>query len=216
MITRTACVTCLLLAATWLCVGCGESRDQAEIRGSFDGYYKAIHAADGEAAAAVVDNATIQYYDRMLGLALRGARQEVGRLSMLDRMMVFTIRHRVPLATAQRMTGKDLFIHGVRQGWIGKDAGKDIKLGEISISGTTAEAAIESNGQRAPFKWTFHKEGGAWKMDLTSIMPAGNRALSSLAARGGMDEDELILKSLELVSEAPLNRDSIYKPMITP
>jgi hypothetical protein len=198
------------LALTILCACSSPSRerepslasptDDAAIRGSFDAYCKALLAGDGEAALAAVDRNTIEYYQRMLDLARHGDEPTVRALSVLNKVMVLSLRHRLPREQVLTATPESAFIHAVNEGWIGKDGVIKLELGTIRVRDAVATAAIQLEGKDAPLSFTFHKEASGWKVDLTSVMTVAGLYLKPMLPTIAPTEDEAVVVILESVS----------------
>ena len=65
-----------------------------QVKECFSRYKSAILNDEGEKAADYVDSRTINYYSKMLEVTKAADSAEVNRLNILDKLMVFTIRHR--------------------------------------------------------------------------------------------------------------------------
>lgn len=181
--------------------GCaGSAADQKGVRDCFTSYRDAILNQRGSEAVEKVNQATLDYYERVRGLALSAPEQEVRNLSTIDKMMVLLLRHRLPLDLLRGMNGRELFSYGVNRGWIGKEDVMEAELGTIRVSGEQASAVYIKGGQRTPLKYQFTKEGGQWKIDLTTIMPAVNQALKQLIQQQGVSEEEFLFDILEAIS----------------
>ncbi len=204
------CLVCLVLAG---CTG-GPSVDETiGIRAAFDGYKKAILDQDGEKAVTFVDQNTLDYYGKMLDLALRGHRGTVRARTTADRLMILFIRHRIPLESAKQMTGESLFAHAVDEGWIGRESVITNELGDIAVSGTSGTGVHISAGEESPIKWVFQKEGDRWKMDLTAVMPIADQALKQIIQESGLPDDEFLTEIIEAVSGKEVD-DTVWDPMI--
>ena len=192
-----------------------EGTDQkASIRICFDGYKKAILAQDGTSAKLFVDKNTIDYYGKMRDLALNAPEEKVRKLSTIDKLMVLTIRHRIPAKDIDGMNGESLFVHGVEQGWIGKGNVVNNELGDIKIFSNYATGVHIASGQESRLRWTFRNENGKWKIDLTTLMAVGDQAFKQLINQSGMPEDQFILTTLESVSGNKVP-DTIWQPIKT-
>lgn len=182
------------------------------VRAAFAGYKQAILDQDGVTALGWVDAKTLAYYGRMRELALHAERDAVARLSTMDKLMVFTVRHRIVREAVEAMDGAGLFVHAVEQGWIGKRSVVGNEIGEVAIAGTTATGTHVTGGRTSGLKWVFTKEGGRWKIDLTSNMALGDQALKAAIGMSGMGEDEFLFSMLESVSGRKVE-SGVWEPM---
>jgi len=214
VVTRTAPLWIGLLAA--LLAGCsgGSSQDESSaVEAGFDSYRQAILDQDGTAAVACVDAKTLEYYGEMLDLALRGSRVKVMALSVLDKMMVISIRHRVPRAVLEGMTPESLFVHAVDEGWIDRASVETLELGEIVVSAGTARVVFLTEGKTIPgARLVFRQEEERWKIDLTSIMPLASLAFEGAIRQSGISEEEFLTSVLEEASGVEVG-ESVWEPI---
>jgi hypothetical protein len=203
----------LMTAAVVLVAPCAIAEEKDDVVAAFKGYKEAILAQKGEEAAGWVTKGTIDEYQRYVDWALEADRKTVEGLSMINRVQVLTMRHRVPAEQLRKATGKSIFIHAVKEDWIGKDGVIRTELGdEITVAGEKATVPVLIGGEPAPLKFQFRKEEGKWRFDLVELMAATGPAFEAAAKQAGMEENELILKVLEKVS-GKKPEDSIWTPV---
>lgn len=179
----------------------GSAADQKAVRDCFASYRAAILSQSGSEAAEKVNQATIDHYEQVRGLALSAPEREVRSLQPYEKMMVLMMRHRVPADLLRGMNGRELLSYGVNRGWIGKEDVMESDVGTVSVSGNQATAQFIKAGKPTPLKYSFTKEGGQWKIDLTALTPAVNLALKQLIEQRGISEDEFLLDLLEGVTD---------------
>ena len=188
--------------------------DDAAVRGTFEAYRRAVLEADGEAALAAIDRNTIEYYGRMLDLARRGDEPTVRGLSLIDKILVLSLRHRLPREVVLAATPESIFIRAVEEGWIGKEGVVRTELGTIRVRDATATAAVLSRGKETPLSFAFHKEAGAWKLDLTSVMSMVEAPLKRMLEGIAPTEDEAVVILLESASGTKVT-EQVWKPLQT-
>ena len=174
--------------------------EEGLIRRAFLTYKEAILQQQGQSAVSLVNRATVQYYARMRTLALEGQEKEVRQLTPMNKIMVLSLRHRVPIGDLRAMTSEALFTYAVDQGWIGKNSVLDSDIGRLQVVGNDASAEYVKSGTPTPLTYRFTKEDGNWKVDLTALMPVADQAMSMLIKAKGLDEDTFIMDLLESVS----------------
>jgi hypothetical protein len=174
--------------------------DEEQIRQTFLTYKEAILQQHGQSAVLLVNNATLQYYARMKNLALEGQEKEVRLLTPMNKIMVLSLRHRIPVDDLRAMTPEVVFVHAVNQGWIGKNSVLDSDIGRVQVFGKDASADYLKGGKQTSLKYRFTKEGEKWKIDLTALMPAADQAMSMLIEKEKLDEDKFIISLIETVS----------------
>lgn len=189
-------------------------RSQSEdglIRRAFLSYKEAILQQQGQSAVSLVNRATLQYYARMKTLALEGQEKEVRLLSPMNKIMVLSLRHRVPIDDLRGMTPEEVFTHAVNHGWIGKNSVLDSDIGQLQVFGNDASADYVKSGKPTPLKYRFTKEDGKWKIDLTALMPVADQAMNMLIKKESLDEDTFIISLIESVSGKKV-LPSIWQP----
>ncbi len=189
-----------------------EEEKQA-VKECFDGYRAAVKARRGKAAADLIATVTLDYYERMRQSALAASEQEVRGMSFTDASFVLLCRHRLDVERLKSMDGKGLLAHGANEGWVGKQQSQDVTLGPIQLDGDTASAQAMVNGQPGPFRFSFNKERGQWKLDLMPLLKFADSAIEPLISMTGQTKEQLILETLrQLTGQAP--SADIWQPLV--
>jgi hypothetical protein len=167
------------------------------VTASFDNYKQAILNDKGEEAVQYVDSRTINYYGDVLEKVRSADSATVNRLDLLDKVMVFSVRHRATKEDILSFDGKGLLVYAIKSGMVGKNSVVNSSIGDVTVEGTFAKGQYVSNGQKAPFNFDFYKEDNAWKVDLTSIFPTTNIVFRKLVEESGQTENEFLFSILE-------------------
>jgi hypothetical protein len=167
------------------------------VTASFDNYKQAILNDKGEEAVQYVDSRTINYYGDVLEKVRSADSATVNRLDLLDKVMVFSVRHRATKEDILSFDGKGLLVYAIKSGMVGKNSVVNSSIGDVTVEGTFAKGQYVSNGQKAPFNFDFYKEDNAWKVDLTSIFSTTNIAFRKLVEESGQTENEFLFSILE-------------------
>lgn len=178
-----------------LVLGGAAAPAEEEIVGAFNGYRQALSVSDGGSAAPFISERTFQHYDEMVRLTLHGARADLENAAFIDRFMILRVRAHYDTADLQRMTGRDLFIQAVDNGWVGSNLAQ-VQLGRIDVLGTRARGQVVVNDQQANFGFNFFYEQDAWKLDVTPA-PWMNASMLAVAERMGMSETDFIDHALK-------------------
>ena len=158
----------VLICVLTITFGCApDGQDAKEV---FDAYFDAVEQADGEAAVSYVSQSTIDYYQSLVDLSLDATEAETRALPFIDKVTVVMIRHRLPAEVIRTMDGRALFVHGVEQGWVGKQSMDRLKNSGLSmhieVDGDRAWAYMTNDdGVKSDRILAFSKEDG-WKLDL--------------------------------------------------
>lgn len=168
--------------------------DTQLVRQTFADYKSAVLTNDGEHAASLLNQATVEYYGDIHQLALCGSAQEVKAQSLLNRMMVVFFRFSVPNELLTNMSGHAALVYAVEQGWIGKDSVMRSELGEVEISSQGAVAQLLRDGEPSGTNFHFSKESDGWKFNLLPIIKASNSMMAQLAKRLETEENDFLIQ----------------------
>jgi len=165
------------------------SSTEKKVQDCFAGYKSAILNDKGEEAAEFVDSRTIKYYSDILEKTKNADSTTVNELNIMDRLMVFSVRHRTPKEDILSFDGKQLLVYAIKEGMVGKSSVANNEIGEISIDEQFAKGQLVAYGTPAPAYFHFYEEDGAWKIDLTSIFPIATQAFQQMLDEK-MDSEE--------------------------
>ncbi len=182
------------------------------VKESFEKYRSAILNDRGEEAVNYVDSRTISYYADILDLVKTGDSSIVEVRSVLDKLMVFMIRHRVSKEDILSFDGRSLLIYAIESGMVGKNSVANSSLGEVTIEGDFAKGQFVANGEKAPVFFHFYKEEGQWKIDLTSLFPMSVIALDQIVQDSGENENDFLFSLLKKVT-GNTPGDEIWQPI---
>ena len=177
-----------------------QNNEDKAVRNSFDNYKNAILNDNGAEAVKHVSERTIRYYDAILDHVKNSDSAKVDSLSILDKLMVFSLRHRSTRNEILTFNGRSLFVYAIKSGMVGKNSVANLTIGEVTIDNNTAKGQIESHGNKSPMSFDFYKEGEGWKVDLTSIFPMSVSAFQKMAENAGETENQFLFSLLERVT----------------
>lgn len=189
-----------IIAAIIYTSGYGKKTEEELVRESFDKYKSSILNDQGTNAIKYVDSRTINYYSEMLDKTKHADSVEVNSMGILDKLMVFAIRHRASKDDILSFDGKGLLVYAIKSGMVGKNSVASNTVGDISIDGKFAKGQLITNGQKTPLYFHFYKEKSVWKLDLTSLFPAGAIAFKKMQEGSGMNENEYLFMLLEMIT----------------
>ena len=178
------------------------AQDEATaVKETFYGYKMAILQGDGEVAAALVTESTHDLYRQFADGALTLDKTGLDELHVMERLTILQLRHEMTRAQLESMSGGQIVAYAVDNGWIGKDSATRLQIGDFTIDGDTASAAILGNdGTATPLRMKFTREDGLWRLDLAEMMVLTRVVVVQAIRQTGMSEDEFILFALEAAS----------------
>jgi len=178
----------------------GQKSEEKLVKKSFDKYKSAILNDKGEEAVKFVDSRTIKYYSDILELVKTADSAKVKTISVLDKLIVFSIRHRTAKEDVLNFDGESLLVYAINSGMVGKNSVANNSIGEVKIEGNYAKGQFISNGQKAPFYFDFYKEDKQWKIDLTSLFPISTKAFKKMADDSGQNQNDYLFSLLEMIT----------------
>ena len=191
----------LLASLLFLISSCtGQKNEEKLVRNAFENYKSAILNDEGEEAVKFVDSRTIKYYSDILELVKNADSTQVTSLPLLDKLMVFTLRHKATKEEILSFDGKGLLVYAINSGMVGKNSVAKNSIGETIIDNNFAKGQFIANGQKAPFYFHFYKEGGNWKIDLTSIFSVSTAAFKKMVTDSGQEENDYLFLLLEMTT----------------
>lgn len=195
---KITCIFFLFLFITNVCFS--QTKEQKAVVQAFENYKSSILDDRGEEAVKYVDSRTIKYYGDMLELVKTADSAKVNSLSLLDKLMVFSIRHRTSKKDILSFDGKKLLIYAIKSGMVGKNSVQNNSIDEVTVENDFAKGQFINGTKKTPFYFHFYKEDQQWKIDLTSLFDVSNMAFSKVIEQSGQPENEYLFTLLEIVS----------------
>lgn len=188
-----------------------EGPEAEAVRETFEHYRRALLAEDGESAAGLVSTNTLEAYQRYRDLALTGSEDAVKELSMVERMQVLLLRHRIEPDALEMMTGRGTFAHAVDEAWVGSGGIQRLQIHRVTVRGDEANANVGMGPAPSPELFRFTKEEGEWRFDLMPSLTSAEGALQQMAAARGIEENEFLLGMIGSMSGEPAT-EALWQP----
>lgn len=177
-----------------------QQAEEQQVKKTFDNYKSAILNDKGEEAVEQVDTKTIAYYGDILEKVKTADSLKVDKLSLMDKLIVLVVRHRIPKEEIMKTNGKQLLVTAIKMGMVGKSSVINNEVGTVKVNGDFASGELLVRGQKTPLAFEFHKKNGLWKLDLTAIFPAGEAAFRQMVKQSGEPENEYLLSLIQLTT----------------
>lgn len=199
--------------------GCDpDAAEKKAIRATYTAIQDCELAGDGHGFAKLLTARSIPYYDRILEAANTYRAPQVAQLSAIERYIVLTVRHRIPLEERRSLDGRALLVRMISEGWNLNDEDESdnlLRLGEVRIKGEYARARVIYEGKSTGFWFEFIKENGhgqpdptgTWKLDDPSCDPFYNDTIAAFAREIGMSEDDAMVLAEERDTGRPVRPD---------
>lgn len=190
----------------------GQKNEEKVIQQTFQNYKTAILAGHGEDAVQYLDSHSIKYYEDIIQHVRNSDSATVENLSILDKLIVFSIRHRAERKDILSFDGKSLLVYAIKSGMVGKNSVANNSVGDISVIGNTAKGQLIVNGTPTPMYFEFNKEQNIWKIDLTSLFEVSTAAFKTMADDSGESESNYIFMLLEMMT-GKMPTAEIWRPV---
>lgn len=186
-----------------------------ELRRVFEAYRDATLRRDGEAAARLISDKTLERYEKMRVLAVEGSRcvdgqgkdceqvrERMRKAGLGERLMIALMLMRLGEQRLERLSARQLFVTAVNQGWVGRESIINSGMGELQVDAHgIASAPVLAEDLEAPLEWRFFKQSDGWKMDLGALMHYADSKLKQQALGKGLSEDAALEQLLENLGE---------------
>ncbi len=193
LITRT--VLSLILLASFLHLPACDQAEAANVRASYDQINAAFNASDGKTVVSLLNQKSIDQYDRFTQLARTGTREQIKALPAAERSEIVTIRHRLTRNELEGLDGRGYIILATGRGWYAAEEYEvPFDLGKIRFQGSSATAEILIDGKASGYYYDFDLVDGVWKLDWVRIDELTNWQIAAQAEQSHMSEDAVILQ----------------------
>ena len=216
IVLRYAVLFAILLSVTavYAVTANDNSADTQAVRACYDGFMKAFNSKNGEQALTFVSEKSLQYYGTMLKVALHGEAKALEPLALADKYLVLSIRHRAPSDQVSELTPKSLYVLAVSNAWIGIAATGNRTIDTITmVSAEKAEVTQLAAGAKTNETITFHKENGAWKVNLAYQNAFINTMLTKALKESALPEKDFFGQILYVATSKRV-LPSIWEPLI--
>ena len=190
-----------------------EQHDSTLIKACFNGYKNAILADQGKTAVTFVDSRTVKYYTDILQKTKTLDSAGIDKLTIMDKLTILMLRHRATKSEIKQLDGRSLLVYAIERGMVGKNSVQQLSIGEVLIRGDAAEGQVMVGAAPTSLAYNFYKEDGAWKMDITSVLPEGHKARKKVVKDSEQPENEFLIMLLENATGREPLKD-IWKPML--
>ena len=185
-----------------------------EIINVFNTYKNAVLKNDTKNAILQLDKSSFNYYDEILNTSLRADEAQINQLDILDRLMVLTVKHRVPKEQLIKMNGKDLLVYALENDIINNNRVETMGIGEIDINGDIAYGQFLQNSKNIALYLGFSYDQSQWRLDVTSLAEPTGFAIRKLVEMQNKDENEVILMMIESATPGQKVSKEIWKPIL--
>jgi len=181
------------------------------VNANFQKYRKALLDGDGETAWSLVDSKTQHFYSQTLRDALSMQRAELDRLDYTHKFQVLRLRTEFRKSHLEGLTGRDVFVLAVTNGWISKSAVQAATaLQRVAVNGRYAVGVIPQD-PKAPLHFIY--EDSEWKLSLWKIFEFANAIGKQMKKESGLSEDDFSLALMRQLSKFEVSEKIFEGPI---
>lgn len=180
-----------------------QSEDERQVTAVFDRARGALREKRGDAVVALLSQATVQKLESVRAAARAGDTMSIGRLEPGEKFAAMGLRRHLSPSELRRMGLGEITGHALQQGWLGPNVIAQSALGPVRVKGDRASALLLVDNKPALVPADFVREGGAWRIDLTSVFNFGGQMLKGFAAMSGKTEEAYINDLLDRLPSKP-------------
>jgi hypothetical protein len=191
---RRLCGWLLAALAALTLAGCSDDEPDpvAAVQTSYESYAKAVAAKNGDASAGLVSRSTLDYYSGLRDLALTADRATLGKRRVVDQLAVLSMRASIPADTLRDADPRGVVSAAVENQVISGGGAGTTALSSVQVNGDAASAKLGVAGGSQQVPLSFHREDGAWKVDLTALLVPAENALKSALDRQKVPADAML------------------------
>lgn len=183
-----------------------------QVSNAFQQYKSALLHRDGEGAWNLLDSHTANFYSRIVQDAASLPRRDFERLDPMHKLMVLRLRLEFRKPELQNLTGRDIFLVAVTNGWMSRSSVERVeRFHSVGIKDQYATAYLPE----APRTPAFHfiKEGGEWKLSLWKSFEAINAELRRIKHQSRLSERDFWMDFLSRISKYEITEQIFQGPL---
>jgi len=140
------------------------------------------------------------YYANLRDLALRGSMGAIDDLHPIEQLQVMFLRLTVPSDRLAKLSGNEILLLAVQEGWIGQDLRRSDELREVVVEGDTATGRLFKFGlddRPDRGRQYFSYENGSWRVELRGETERLEKDFRSFTRRTELSDSEAAFFILE-------------------
>jgi hypothetical protein len=131
----------------------------------------------------------------------------------MDKFVVLRLRHDFKRKELLKMTGRDLLVHAVDQGWISRSTMENAEIGEVRLDASGFRAAVSLKQAPDTPLFVFVQEQGMWRIALSRTFGIVNQWFKNMVATSGLSEEEFAITTIESISRYKVDRRILDGPL---
>ena len=202
----------LFTATIMFLTSCGETDppEVTAVKETWENVKKATLEKDGALAAENFSVEMIGYYGELRDQALTADREALLQMPVMRRLAVLGMRLRLSTEELEAMSGKDLFVRALEEGWIKFHLQGD-GLAELKVNDGHITALTTMGGKPTTLRVHFLEEDGEWRFDYTPNMAAAAGMLEQMGRSSELSEEEFAAQMIKNSTKLDL-KESDWNP----
>lgn len=198
-----------LLLFLFFFTSCVEDETQ-HVKKAFSDYTEAILKNDGNTAAKIVDNATVEYYNNLKESAFTLDSVDIERLRATDKTQLIFIKHLIPKERLKEFNGLQIFDYLVSNGAIKPTNISDQRIQEVVVNNSTATLKLINSKTKATINFYLVKENGIWKLSILKLFSTFDELISQALDSKSAEEQHQIFTAMCMNINGIYPSDSIW------
>lgn len=162
------------------------------VKQAFTDFQAAMTEHDVDGTLELLSSETKDYYEMLATIVKQGTETELQKLSPMNRMMVETVKAKLPESVWKNEAPSDLLKIAIRKGLGTQELSSNLQLGAMTFKEDQALADLTRNGKVLAIKIGFTKEDKRWKVNLVSLFEQTNSVVEAAISKLGLTNDQWI------------------------
>ncbi|ALG69870.1 hypothetical protein VY88_10885 [Azospirillum thiophilum] len=187
----------LIAASTGFAAPPRETPEERDVAATFDAARTALAERRGSAVIPLLTRNSVKTLESVRDAARQPGDAPLQRLEPAERFAAMGLRRHLGPSELRRMSVGDIANHALKAGWLGPNVVARSALGPVRVRGDRASGLLMVDNRPALVPADFVREGGVWRIDITSVFTFGSQMLKGFAAMSGKDESAYIAELLD-------------------
>ncbi|MEW4490777.1 hypothetical protein AB1L42_22030 [Thalassoglobus sp. JC818] len=162
------------------------------IQSTFDQFKTAVRNREGDAAAALVTENSIERFDELRSWAVSDSPEQLSERPVLEQIEVLRLRHELTPEQLKNSDGKKVIAILVERDELPTPFVKESQIAEPVFQGDRCILRIFDNAGLAKERMTFRREDDIWKLDIASMEHVQEKIYNGMKRKRKMSDEEII------------------------
>jgi len=196
-------------------ISCVSKKESEAIKQCFNDYRTGILVSSGDQVVPLLNQNTKNYYQRILEHIKYSQEPTVYKLNVVDRILILSTRNKLSKEEIENLDVASFLNFAINNHMIIRyDYLFDLAFIEVKeIKKNKAKARIKLNRTSKTLIFTFTKEMGKWKINLSPIIQLNTYAMSNKVKKMGILEDDFAMDKIKEENNGMVKKDIWEAPL---